>query len=354
MALTRARRPAIAVTVFVAAVLILSPAPASAARQRALYWGAFIGPQLTGAQAPWDMSSVDRLSALVGKGLSIVAFGSPFADCSSSPCSFYPFPADAASNVREYGAIPALGWGSQSTPSSLDEPAFQLSDVIAGTYDSYLRTFAEGARDWGYPFFLRFDFEMNGEWFPWGVGVNGNQPGEFVAAWRHVHDVFTSVGATNATWVWCPYADAKHRHGPVGRFYPGDAYVDWTCLDGYNWAHNSVNHNPWRSFEKIFAPLYRGIVRTVAPGKPMMLGEIASNGPGAAKAVWIRRMFEALRGKFRRVRALVWFDEYDRGLQWPLETFPAARKAFSRGVRHGPFRANLFGGLGAGTIRPAG
>ncbi len=38
-----------------------------------------------------------------------------------------------------------------------------------------------------------------------GLGVNGDQPGEFVAAWRHVHDIFTSVGATNATWVWCPY-----------------------------------------------------------------------------------------------------------------------------------------------------
>ena len=100
-------------------------------------------------------------------------------------------------SIRDYGAIPVFSWSSQSIPSSLNEPDFQLSDVIAGTYDSYIREFAEAARDWGHPFFLRFNWEMNGNWFPWSEGVNGNQPGEFVAAWRHVHDIFTAVGADN-------------------------------------------------------------------------------------------------------------------------------------------------------------
>ena len=68
--------------------------------------------------------------------------------------------------------------------------------MISGKYDSYIpQNVAEDARDWGHPFFLRFDWEMNGNWFPWSEGVNGNQSGEFVAAWRHVHDIFTSVGA---------------------------------------------------------------------------------------------------------------------------------------------------------------
>ena len=93
--------------------------------------------------------------------------------------------------MRQYGAIPFFSWASQSTPSTKSEPNFQLSDVIAGTYDGYIRDFAEGARDWGHPFFLRFNFEMNGDWFPWSEGVNGNQSGEYVAAWRHVHDIFT-------------------------------------------------------------------------------------------------------------------------------------------------------------------
>ena len=53
--------------------------------------------------------------------------------------------------------------------------------------------------------FLRWDAEMNGRWSFWGTtSTNANTPAEFVAAWRHVHNIFTSNGATNVTWVWCP------------------------------------------------------------------------------------------------------------------------------------------------------
>ena len=52
---------------------------------------------------------------------------------------------------------------------------------------------------------------MNGNWFAWMEGVNGNQPGEYVAAWRHVHDIFTAVGATNVSWVWCPNVDPGRK-----------------------------------------------------------------------------------------------------------------------------------------------
>ena len=76
---------------------------------------------------------------------------------------------------------------------------------------------------------------------PLGEGANGNKPGEYVAAWRHVHDIFAAAGATNATWVWCPYADVTPQPAPSPSYYPGDAYVDWTCLDGYNWANNRAN-----------------------------------------------------------------------------------------------------------------
>ncbi|MBS1863384.1 MAG: hypothetical protein JSS68_16930, partial [Actinobacteria bacterium] len=165
-----------------------------------LYWGAWIGNQLTGTEAPWDMGAVSRFEGQTGKPVSLIHFASPFADCSHSPCTDYNFPTGPMTAIREHGAIPFFSWSSQSTPSSLNEPEYQLSDVISGRYDSYIRKFAEEAKAWGHPFFLRFDWEMNGNWFPWAEGVNGNNPGEYVAAWRHVHDIFTQVGATNATW----------------------------------------------------------------------------------------------------------------------------------------------------------
>ena len=116
-------------------------------------------------------------------------------------------------SIRSHGAIPFYSWGSQSipVPSNLSEPNFQLSDVIEGHHDAYIRKFAEAAKAWGHPFFLRFNWEMNGGWFAWAEGVNGNKAGEYVAAWRHVHDIFTQVGATNATWVWCPNVDPENQ-----------------------------------------------------------------------------------------------------------------------------------------------
>jgi mannan endo-1,4-beta-mannosidase len=323
------------------------------AKQRGAYWGAWIGPQLTGGQPPWDMSAVSRFEGLTGKGLSLIEFAAPFLTCEASSCSPYRFPASEMNTIRNYGAIPFFSWGSQSTPVPLDinEPGFQLADLSSGAYDSYIREFAEAAKAWGHPFFLRFDWEMNGNWFLWSEGVNGNQPGEYVAAWRHVHDIFTEVGATNAQWVWCPYADAPHRFPPIKRYYPGGAYVDWTCLDGFNWANNGVNPQPWRNFNEIFGTSYREIVKKIAPRKPMLLAEMASGGSGRAKAAWIRGMFKQLRVNYRRIRGLIWFDQVDRGVEWPIETSAASTRAFARGLRQPGYKANHYEAI-AGPIRP--
>jgi mannan endo-1,4-beta-mannosidase len=335
-----------------------SPAPSAAKKQRPLYWGAWIGDQLTGEEPPWDMSAVSQFEGLVGKGLSLVALGSPFADCNTSPCKFFDFPTAAMDNVHNYGAIPFFNWASQATSpdpaGATIMPDFQLADVIAGTYDTYIREFAEDARNWGHSFFLRYDWEMNGNWFPWGETVNGNSPGEYVAAWRHVHDIFTSVGATNATWVWCPYAEVDRHFAALAPLYPGDEYVDWTCMDGFNWGSNPTNPHTWKSFEEIFGPTYRKLTTRIAPKKPVVLAEMASTGPGRAKANWIRNMFEELQTNFRRIRGLIWFDQVDRGVDWPLETSPAAARAFSKGVRKRGFKANGQAAVVASPIRPPG
>ena len=85
-----------------------------------------------------------------------------------------------------------------------DQPAFQLADIYNGNHDAYITQFARSAAAWGHPFFFRFDPEMNGWWLPWNEQTNGNQPGDFARAWRHVVDIFRREGATNATWVFCP------------------------------------------------------------------------------------------------------------------------------------------------------
>ncbi|MEX2080607.1 MAG: glycosyl hydrolase [Dehalococcoidia bacterium] len=334
----------------------VSPASAKTGKakqqQRPLYWGAWIGSQITGTQPPWDMSAVTQFETMTGKGLSLIEFSAPFADCKQPPCTYYRFPTGEMEAVRAYGAIPFFSWSSAGR-TGIEEPDFRLANLIAGAHDPYIRSFAEAARNWGHPFFLRFNWEMNGNWFPWSEGVNGNGRGEYVAAWRHVRDIFTSVGATNATWVWCPYADPRGRFKPLRPLYPGDAYVDWTCLDGFNWARSPANPAAWMSFGEIFRRTYRQIVTRIAPRKPMLLAEFASTGGGRAKAAWIRNMFKLLRTEFRRIRGLIWFNQIDRGTNWPLESSPAAARAFRQGVRRG-YRPNIYSGLTGSPIPPSG
>jgi hypothetical protein len=321
-----------------------------AGRTGRLYWGAWIGSQLTGDEAPWDMGAAESFERMAGKQMSLIHFSSPFADCSSPPCEFYEFPAGPMDDIRESGAIPFFSWASQSTPAMLDQPQFQLADVIAGAHDDYIRSFAEEARDWGHPFFLRFNWEMNGDWFAWHEGVNGNQPGEAVAAWRHVHDIFTEVGATNAAWVWCPNVDPTGSLKDLRSLYPGDRYVDWTGLDGYNWGTNPVRPDRWRGFDELFHSTYSLITESIAPGKPLVIAEIGSTEQGGSKAAWIEQALGAVAAGYPQVRALMWFEKYDDGMDWPIETSSGAASAFAGGIGQPAFVEGA--ALAGGAIEP--
>jgi hypothetical protein len=247
--------------------------------------------------------------------------------------------------VREHGVIPFFSWASSGIADR---------DIAAGKYDSYITSWAAAARAWGHPFFLRFDWEMNGSWFPWGIGNSavGNTPAEYVAAWRHVHDLFRAHAATNATWVWCPNVDPSGNVAEFARLYPGARYVDWTCLDGYNGG------DPWTSFRGLFATSYK-IVTQIAPGKPMIIGEVASTDSGGNKARWVTDMFSALRAGFPAIRGVLWFDKNEPGLgglgghsDWPLERSKAASAAFAKAIDTSAFASSKFRFSTAAPIPP--
>jgi len=322
-----------------------------------IYWGAAIGSQLTGGTAPWDMTAVTKFEELTQRHLSLVHFFEPFSTCSGGTCSYYAFPWTPMENVRQHGSIPVVSWNSQSIPSNVSEPDYQLSDVISGRYDTYIREWASKAKAWGHPFFLRFNWEMNGNWFPWSEGVNGNKAGEFAAAWRHVHDIFTAVGANNVTWVWCPnvswYGSFQNFQSVSGQ-YPGDAYVDWIGLDGYNWGTNPSRSGEWQTFDQLYRASYRYLTETVAPTKPMMIGEVASSEYGGSKATWIKEMLTELPKEYTKIRALLWFDKYDSNMDWPLETSSSATNAFAEGIQNSAYVGNTFGSLNTTTIQPLG
>ncbi len=158
-----------------------------------------------------------------------------------------------------------------------------------------------------------------------------------------MHDIFTQGGATNATWVWCPNVDFTRKLTPLHGLYPGGRYVDWTCLDGFNWG-DTANSGGWMSFNSVFHETYRRILR-IARRKPMMIGELASEERGGSKPRWIRNALKVIPARYRRVRAVIWFNERDRGMRWPIESSKKSRRAFAHAIQRSVYRPSEFGGI---------
>jgi len=314
-----------------------------------LYWGAYVRGW------PADPTVVDKFERSAGKKMSIVHWGQPWSrngQLQEFQTAYFDF-------ARQRGSIPLVDWGSWDTCCDLDQPQFALSSIVRGDWDEYIGGWAQAAAKWRHPLFLRFNAEMNGWWLPWSEQVNGNAPGEFAAAWQHVHDIFVAKGATNVSWVWC-LNEVSPYSTPTRALYPGDAYVDWTCMDGYNWGTDL--NNAWQSFTQVLTgdPRYGGHntyqeLLDAAPTKPMMIGEIASSENGGSKAAWVTDLLEAqLPTSFPAVKALVWFD-HDQGessTTWPITSSATALDAFKTGIASPIYAGNAYGTLDVSPIPP--
>ena len=282
------------------------------------------------------MTAADQFESMVGKRMSLMEFSLPWAYCNTDPCSFIPFPTNQMEAIRQRGSIPVFGWASYSQPLTMVEPDFTLAKVAGGAYDDYIRQWADDARDWGHPFFLQFDWEMNinGLW-PYSESVNGNNAGDFVKTWRHVHDIFRQEGATNATWVWCA-AGEYNGSLPLKPLYPGDDYVDWSCVDAYNWDYD------FKPFSGVLGPTYDA-VQAIAPSKPLLIGETASTEKNGNKAKWISdALTTQIPRHFPNVKGVVWFEKYE-DRDWPIETSPGAKAAFTAGIASPFYAGATFG-----------
>ena len=188
---------------------------------------------------------------------------------------------------------------------------------------------------------------MNGDWYPWSESANGNSAGQYVAAWRHVHDIFTEVGATNVTWVWSPNTTYPGSIALSG-LYPGDAYVDWVGIDAYNWGANP-DRDGWQSFAQVVTPTYDELA-AIAPSKPVMLPEVGSSELGGSKAAWITDALATIPIAFPRIRAVVWFNWDTDGMNWTIESSESARSAFAAGIASPVYAGSEFSALPSGPI----
>ncbi|HVT01654.1 MAG TPA: glycosyl hydrolase [Patescibacteria group bacterium] len=184
------------------------------------------------------------------------------------------------------------------------EPIYKA--IEQGKCDDFLNKAAKNLKNVNKPFFLAFAWEMNNKDLEWSVPYSRASTQDFINAWRHIHDVFNKNGATNVLWVFCPNVPDV-QEASYKDLYPGDKYVDWMCLDGYNWG-TTQSWSKWLSFSEIFTSPYNTI-QNIAPDKPILLGEVNTTDQGGDKGQWYKDMYQDIIYNFPNIKAVVIFNE---------------------------------------------
>ena len=253
--------------------------------------------------APPAYDAVADFAAAAGREPNLLGFYSGWTE---------PFDTSFAQTLHRHGVIPFV---------QIDPNDASIAAIADGTYDDYLRTYADSVRGFDHNVVIGFGHEMNAPWYSWGY--RHVTPATFVAAWRHIVTLFRDDGADNVTWVWTVQADEPGTR-PIGSWWPGAQYVTWVGIDGYY-------YRPTDTFGSVFGQTIDQV--RAFTSKPVLLSETAV-GPDAGQIVKIQDLFQGMAAY--KTLGLVWFDVAQHGgidrQDWRIEDSPTAEISFRLGV----------------------
>ncbi|HPT91264.1 MAG TPA: CIA30 family protein [Acetivibrio sp.] len=277
---------------------------------RDLKFGAWVGTQPS-------KSAINSFQELQGKKLDIVH---QFINWSTDFSWVKPY-ADA---VYENGSILMITW----------EPwEYNTVEIKNGKADAYLTRMAQDIKAYGKEIWLRPLHEANGNWYPWAIGYPGNVNTNetYIAAFRHIVDIFRNNGVTNVKWIYNVNCDNVGDNTSYMGYYPGDNYVDYTSIDGYNWGTTQDWGSRWQSFDEVFSRAYNAI-RGI--NKPVIIAEFSSAEIGGNKAAWITDAYNTIRNSYDKVFAAVWFHE-NKETDWRINSSSQALEAYKKAIGSG-------------------
>jgi len=254
------------------------------------------------------------------------------------------FPTKSCEMLQKRGIIPHLTWElfwpskdpnntRQTGPNGYEG----FNDVLDGKYDEYIDRFARDAKAYNQRVLIRFLHEFNGNWYVWSGNKNGHAEGgpeKVVAVWKYVVDRFRKIGADNVKWLWVPHGPSTdlttEAWNSVSNYWPGDAYVDWIGLDGYNFYPQDPwgGARPLRDFDNCFRELYD--VCAMLGKQPMMIAEFGTGefqSDNFNKAAWITDAFTKIKTEYPRLKIFTWFN-INKELDWRVNSSPEALDAF--------------------------
>ncbi len=214
-------------------------------------------------------------------------------------------------------------------------PKSPLDVINNGSLDPYFRQMARDIKTYNRKIRIRFAHEMiqndvpesidpHPGWYPWQ-----DYPAQYINAFRRFVTIFREEKVSNVEFVWAPNYH-MHDFSILAKYYPGQEYVDWIGLDGYNWGGED--------FDGIFKNIYQSIVLhpEIFGDKPVMISEFAMAqvlDKTRTKAQWIKDAFAKIRSEqYGKIRALYWF-EVNKEHDWRLQSSDNSWNAFKAAIQ---------------------
>ena len=225
---------------------------------RPTYWGAWIGDQLHRQQPPWDMTPVNQLRRLVGKGLSLLAVRGALRRLRRKrPATSTGLPDREMETIRGYGAIPFFSWGSQVDPGARSAPAARLPALRRRR--RHLRRLHPRIRRrrprLGAPLLPALQLGDERRLVPLGRDRQ-RQPSPAITSRPGATSTTSSPRSAPPTrpGSGAPTPTPTASWGRWAQLYPGDAYVDWTCLTASTGPRTRPTRIPGEASTKSSSP----------------------------------------------------------------------------------------------------
>jgi beta-mannanase len=275
---------------------------------------------ISAQDAPWSATAVHAIAQKAGVAPNMIEYYLNWTQ------KFDPAPVQDA---YAEGALPVITWepfggltGSDS--GNLEQSSYSLTTIIDGGHDAYITAFAEAVKAAKVPIVLRFAHEMDGSWYPWSEGYNGNTSGQYVQAWRHVWTLFQQAGATNVIWDWAPNILRGASNDDLSELYPGDAYVDWVGVTAYEDKETTAS--------QLLSPTL-DVIRQFTQ-KPMLISETGAQ-PGSAKPGFTSDFLSWLPQQ-SNVVGFIWNETtkaQGAGADWGFDADSDTLAAFQHGIK---------------------
>lgn len=215
--------------------------------------------------------------------------------------------------------------------------------IADGECDVFLHEVGKNLSKLDSNFFLRFAWEMNVNTMDWSIQKTYSNPNDFIEAWRRIYRIFQLEGANkNIIWVYSPQVETPSTID-IAKLYPGDEYVDWVALDGYNWG-STKTWSKWTSFSGIFYKSYLKM-KEIAPNKKFMIAEVNTVSVGGNQALWYKEMLsKEIPDVFTKIDAIIFFNEdktKQEGVKWLIDSSEESLNELRNGLKNPIYKSTF-------------